>query len=44
MSRKKSADPELAQKLSRRSMLGVAAGATAAAVLGAAATPAAAHG
>ncbi|MFJ9209750.1 hypothetical protein CU044_1901 [Streptomyces sp. L-9-10] len=44
MSRKKSADPELAQKLSRRNMLGVAAGATAAAVLGASATPAAAHG
>ncbi|MFJ9031277.1 sugar phosphate isomerase/epimerase family protein [Streptomyces sp. NPDC102274] len=44
MSRKKSADPELAQKLSRRNMLGVAAGATAAAVLGASATPAAAQG
>ncbi|MEU3979080.1 sugar phosphate isomerase/epimerase [Streptomyces sp. NPDC026672] len=33
-------DPELAHRLSRRGMLGVAAGATAAAVLGAAATPA----
>lgn len=44
MSRKKSADPELAQKLSRRNMLGVAAGATAAAVLGVSATPAAAQG
>ncbi|MFJ7995899.1 sugar phosphate isomerase/epimerase family protein [Streptomyces sp. NPDC096310] len=46
MSRKTSADPELAHQLSRRGMLGVAAGATAAAVVGAtaAATPAAAHG
>ncbi|MEW1719992.1 sugar phosphate isomerase/epimerase [Streptomyces sp. NPDC093109] len=44
MSRKKSADPELAHRLSRRGMLGVAAGASAAAVLGASAVPAAAHG
>ncbi|MEV6246681.1 sugar phosphate isomerase/epimerase [Streptomyces sp. NPDC051742] len=35
-------DPELVHRLSRRNMLGVAAGATAAALLGAAATPAAA--
>ena len=46
MSRKTrtSADPELSRKLSRRGMLGVAAGATAAALVGGAATPAAAHG
>ncbi|QIQ01717.1 sugar phosphate isomerase/epimerase family protein [Streptomyces liangshanensis] len=45
MSRKKTADADLARTLSRRNMLGVAAGATAAAVLGAAAaTPAAAQG
>ncbi|UUN30263.1 sugar phosphate isomerase/epimerase [Streptomyces sp. FIT100] len=37
-------DPELSRKLSRRGMLGVAAGATAAALLGAAAPTAAAHG
>ncbi|WP_030741676.1 sugar phosphate isomerase/epimerase family protein [Streptomyces sp. NRRL F-5135] len=42
MSRKKPADAELAHKLSRRGMLGVAAGATAAAVLGASAAQAAA--
>ncbi|MFJ8660703.1 sugar phosphate isomerase/epimerase family protein [Streptomyces sp. NPDC093795] len=36
------ADPELVHRLSRRNMLGVAAGATAAALLGTAATPAAA--
>lgn len=43
MSRKKSVDPELAAKLSRRNMLGVAAGTGAAAILGlSAATPAAA--
>ncbi len=40
----KHTDPELAHKLSRRGMLGVAAGATAAALLGAAAPNAAAHG
>lgn len=41
----KHTDPELAHKLSRRGMLGVAAGATAAALLGAGApTAAAAHG
>ncbi|MFJ4918837.1 sugar phosphate isomerase/epimerase family protein [Streptomyces sp. NPDC088725] len=44
MSRKKSADPELAQKLSRRGMLGVAAGTGAAALLGLSAVPAAANG
>ncbi|MFI9588529.1 sugar phosphate isomerase/epimerase family protein [Streptomyces sp. NPDC052236] len=38
----KTNDPELAHKLSRRGMLGVAAGASAAALLGAAAAPAAA--
>ncbi|WP_327352065.1 sugar phosphate isomerase/epimerase family protein [Streptomyces sp. NBC_01304] len=37
------ADPELTRRLSRRGMLGVAAGATAAALVGAAATPAAAQ-
>ncbi|RFU83795.1 sugar phosphate isomerase/epimerase, partial [Streptomyces triticagri] len=37
------ADPELTHKLSRRNMLGVAAGTAAAAVLGATATPAAAQ-
>ncbi|MFD4139781.1 sugar phosphate isomerase/epimerase family protein [Streptomyces sp. NPDC058572] len=37
-------DPELAHKLTRRGMLGVAAGAGVAALLGAAATPATAHG
>ncbi|MFC7303397.1 sugar phosphate isomerase/epimerase family protein [Streptomyces monticola] len=42
-SRNSAADPELTRRLSRRGMLGVAAGATAAAVLGAAATPAAAQ-
>ncbi len=42
MSRTHSTDPELAHRLSRRNMLGVAAGATAAALLGAAAAPAAA--
>ncbi|MEV1083380.1 sugar phosphate isomerase/epimerase [Streptomyces sp. NPDC050211] len=36
----KAHDPELAHRLSRRGMLGVAAGATAAALLGAASTPA----
>ncbi|MFE7129807.1 sugar phosphate isomerase/epimerase family protein [Streptomyces sp. NPDC057638] len=36
-------DPELVHRLSRRGVLGVAAGATAAALLGAAAVPAAAH-
>ncbi|MFD0369117.1 sugar phosphate isomerase/epimerase family protein [Streptomyces sp. NPDC127114] len=39
-SRRGSADPELTHRLSRRNMLGVAAGATAAALLGAAAAPA----
>ncbi|MFJ5100327.1 sugar phosphate isomerase/epimerase family protein [Streptomyces sp. NPDC088554] len=43
MSRKKSADPELARRIGRRGMLGVAAGATAAAVVGVSALPAAAH-
>ncbi|MGY3205294.1 sugar phosphate isomerase/epimerase family protein [Streptomyces sp. TE5632] len=42
MSRMSQPDPELTHRLSRRGMLGVAAGATAAALLGAAATPAAA--
>ncbi|MEV6652020.1 sugar phosphate isomerase/epimerase [Streptomyces sp. NPDC051219] len=42
MSRKITNDPELAHKLSRRGMLGVAAGATAAALLGASTTSAAA--
>ncbi|MFF3846267.1 sugar phosphate isomerase/epimerase family protein [Streptomyces sp. NPDC002328] len=42
MSRISQTDPELARRLSRRGMLGVAAGATAAALLGAAATPTAA--
>ncbi|OQD53525.1 xylose isomerase [Streptomyces phaeoluteigriseus] len=41
MSRISQPDPELTHRLSRRNMLGVAAGATAAALLGAAATPAA---
>lgn len=40
MSRFSQPDPELTHRLSRRGMLGVAAGATAAALLGAAATPA----
>ncbi|WP_105970172.1 sugar phosphate isomerase/epimerase family protein [Streptomyces geranii] len=40
MSRIQHTDPELAHRLSRRNMLGVAAGATAAALLGAAASPA----
>ncbi|MDH6213196.1 sugar phosphate isomerase/epimerase family protein [Streptomyces pseudovenezuelae] len=40
MSRISQPDPELTHRLSRRGMLGVAAGATAAALLGAAATPA----
>ncbi|SDN22875.1 sugar phosphate isomerase/epimerase family protein [Streptomyces wuyuanensis] len=40
----KHTDPELAHKLSRRGMLGVAAGATAAALLGAGAPTATAHG
>ncbi|SBT92235.1 hypothetical protein GA0115233_10421, partial [Streptomyces sp. DI166] len=40
MSRTHRTDPELTHRLSRRGMLGVAAGATAAALLGAAATPA----
>jgi len=40
MSRFSQPDPELTDRLSRRGMLGVAAGATAAALLGAAATPA----
>ncbi|NBE54830.1 sugar phosphate isomerase/epimerase family protein [Streptomyces boluensis] len=40
--RTSASDPELAHRLSRRGMLGVAAGATAAAVVGTAATPAAA--
>ncbi|MFF5563680.1 sugar phosphate isomerase/epimerase family protein [Streptomyces sp. NPDC012623] len=44
MSRKKSADPELAHQLSRRGMLGVTAGVSAAALLGASAIPAAAQG
>lgn len=44
MSRRTPVDAELARKLSRRSMLGVAAGATATALLGAAAPTAAAHG
>ncbi|GAA1511084.1 hypothetical protein GCM10009730_14480 [Streptomyces albidochromogenes] len=43
MSRKTTTDPELTRKLSRRGMLGVAAGATAAALLGAAAPSAAAR-
>lgn len=42
MSRISQPDPELTHRLSRRGMLGVAAGATAAALLGAAAAPAAA--
>lgn len=40
MSRINQTDPELAHRLTRRGMLGVAAGATAAALLGAAASPA----
>ncbi|MFI6560472.1 sugar phosphate isomerase/epimerase family protein [Streptomyces sp. NPDC050534] len=44
MSRTSQTDPELAHRLTRRGMLGVAAGATAAALLGAASTPAAAAG
>lgn len=40
MSRISQPDPELTHRLTRRGMLGVAAGATAAALLGAAATPA----
>ncbi|MDX3853609.1 sugar phosphate isomerase/epimerase [Streptomyces sp. AK02-01A] len=44
MSRKKSVDAELAHKLSRRNMLGVAAGTGAAALLGLSAVPAAANG
>ena len=40
MSRTHHTDPELTHRLSRRNMLGVAAGATAAALLGAAAAPA----
>ncbi|WP_149826672.1 sugar phosphate isomerase/epimerase family protein [Streptomyces tailanensis] len=40
MSRTRQTDPELTHRLSRRGMLGVAAGATAAALLGATATPA----
>ncbi|MGX1880768.1 sugar phosphate isomerase/epimerase family protein [Streptomyces sp. NPDC055287] len=43
MSRKTTTDPELTHKLSRRGMLGVAAGASAAALLGAAAPTAAAQ-
>lgn len=43
MSRKKSTDPELSAKLSRRHMLGVTAGAGAAALLGLSAVPAAAQ-
>lgn len=43
MSRKKSTDPELSAKLSRRNMLGVTAGAGAAALLGLGAVPAAAQ-
>jgi sugar phosphate isomerase/epimerase len=42
MSRTAQTDPELTHRLTRRGMLGVAAGATAAALLGAAATPASA--
>lgn len=42
--RTEAADPELSHRLSRRGMLGVAAGATAAALLGAAIAPAAAAG
>jgi sugar phosphate isomerase/epimerase len=42
MSRTSQTDPELTHRLTRRGMLGVAAGATAAALLGAAASPAAA--
>ncbi|MEU0458620.1 sugar phosphate isomerase/epimerase, partial [Streptomyces sp. NPDC006129] len=44
MSRFSQPDPELAHRLSRRGMLGVAAGATAAALLGAAAPATAATG
>ena len=40
MSRTSQTDPELTHRLTRRGMLGVAAGATAAALLGAATAPA----